>query len=543
MSSARDTGPTFRALLIGIDVYLPNRLSNDATYVSLRCCVSDVERIDKILSARITMPYKSTKLLAPNIGRGAPGGDRKTWPTYSNMKAALDELLASTQPGDHVYIHYSGHGGRVPTMFTHLKPGGVDETLVPMDIGDGSTPYLRDLEIAHYLDALTTKNQATVTVVLDSCHSGDATRGNDFAPRCATGARKGADPTLDTTERPTGGVAPDDALSASWNRLEATGRALRGAAATTWLPEAKDYVLLAACRDVETAIELQRGDEAGGVLTTAFIKALTEAGDDQTWKTLYERVLAHVHSRYPSQTPQLLGQGARQILGSKLRPVVSTVTVKDVDVARRRVKLGAGRVTGTPTGAKFGIYPLGTTDFTQVDRRVGVATIEKMMAVESWASLEEGAAIEAVKLGAPAVLEDVGSIALRRAVNLFHRDDLAPGIDQDRALGAVGAEIKTRGRGFLELATGEAPYYQVALDKDRHYEIWDGSGKPPTWGRWRSTHRTAPRSWSLDLSIFSGIRPSWRLPPLSRGSRTGSASSSSPRRRRGRWASQLWAGP
>jgi hypothetical protein len=72
----------------------------------------------------------------------------------------------------------------------------------------------------------------------------------------------------------------------------------------------------------------------------------------------------------------------------------------------------------------------------------------------------------------------VGSIELRRTVNLFHRDDLPPEIDQEQALGAVGAEIKARGRGFLELLTDGTPYYQVALDKDRRYEIWAASGKP-----------------------------------------------------------------
>ncbi|WP_437528809.1 caspase family protein [Sorangium sp. So ce726] len=477
-SSARDTSPTFWALLIGVDFYFPNQLDEGGTYLSLSGCVSDVERIRDVLRARITMPLDITTLLAPNVGGDAPGEEPSTWPTYDNMKAALDGLLARTQPGDHVYIHYSGHGGRVPTNFTRLKPGGVDETLVPTDIGKSSTRYLRDLDIAYYLDALTAKKQATVTIVLDSCHSGGATRGDNVAPRCATYARRGAEPTLDTTKRPTDGVAPDDELIAAWKRLEATGRGVRDATATTWLPEAKDYVLLAACRDVETAIEVWEGGRPEGVLTTAFIEALKEPGDDQTWKTLYERVLALVHSKYPSQTPQLLGQGERQVFGSKLRPVVSTVRVNDVDVAKRKVKLGAGQVTGTPTGAKFGIYTPGTTDFTQLDRRVGVATVDKMMAVESWASLEEGAAIASVKLGAPAVLEDVGSVELRRAVNLFHRDDLPPDIDQERALGAVRAEIKNSKRGFLELVAGATPDYQVALNKDRHYEIWGPSGKP-----------------------------------------------------------------
>ncbi|WP_437836637.1 caspase family protein [Sorangium sp. So ce1153] len=478
MSEPRSAGPTFRALLIGIDFYSKSSLENSATYVSLRGCVSDVDRVKKKLEARITLPHDIRTLLAPNVGEARPGGPESDLPTYKNMKAELDGLCARTQPGDHVFIHYSGHGGRVRTKCSRVKPGGFDETLVPMDIGDGS-PYLRDLDLAYYLDKLTKEKQATVTVVLDSCHSGDATRGVNVAPRCATGARQGTDPTLDTTERPTDGVAPDDELCDAWMRLVATGNGRRDAVATTWLPEARDYVLLAACRDVETAIEERlEGDRSAGVLTTAFLQALDEIGKEQTWKVLYERVLASVHSKYPSQTPQLLGQGERQILGAELREVVSTARVNEIDEQNRKVKLSAGMVTGTPTGAKFGIYPPGTIDFTQPNLRVAVAVVDRMLAVESWASLEEGADIRSVKLGAPALLEDLGSIALRRAVNLFHRDDLPPGIDQDQALGAVREQIERRGRGFLEVASTGTSDYQVALNKDRRYEIWDPSGNP-----------------------------------------------------------------
>lgn len=478
MSEPRTSSPTFRALLIGIDFYFRNSLPNGATYLSLHGCVSDVDRVEKALRARVTMPHDIRTLLSSNVGDEVPGGPESAWPTYKNMKAALDGLLARTQPGDHVYIHYSGHGGRVLTKFTDLKPGGFDETLVPTDIGDGSR-YLRDLDLAYYLDQLTRNNQATVTIVLDSCHSGGATRGINIATRCATGAREGTDPTLDTAERPTDGVAPDDELFAAWTRLAATGSGRRAAIATTWLPEARDYVLLAACRDVETALEVRsQGGQSTGVLTAAFLEALEGLSKDQTWKALYEGVLASVHGKYPSQTPQLLGQEERQVLGAELRPVVHTARVDGIDAPNRNVKLSAGLVMGTPVGAKFGIYPPGTTDFTQVNLRAGVATVFKVMAVESWASLEEGAAIDAVALGAPALLEDLGSIELRRAVNLFHRNDLPPEIDQDQALGAVGAEIKTRGRGFLELVSGGTPHYQVALDKDRRYEIWDPSGEP-----------------------------------------------------------------
>ena len=193
-SEARGASPTFRALLIGIDFYFPNLFPTGATYVSLHGCVNDVDRIEEMRRARITEPFEITKLVAPNVGGREPGGPKSAWPTYDNMKAALDGLLARAQPGDRVYIHYSGHGGRVPTM-SHELHGvrGYDETLVSTDIGEASTRYLRDFDFAHYLDALTTKNRAIVTIALDICHSGGATRGVDIAkhrPRKADLATK-----------------------------------------------------------------------------------------------------------------------------------------------------------------------------------------------------------------------------------------------------------------------------------------------------------------------------------------------------------------
>ncbi|WP_437777221.1 caspase family protein [Sorangium sp. So ce1097] len=479
-SSARDTGPTFRALLIGIDFYFPNRLPNGASYAALRGCVNDVGRVEEMLRARVDGPLEITKLVARDTRAGVPAGPRRAWPTYANIKAALDALVARTRPGDQVYIHYSGHGGRVRTHFPDLKGNdGVDETLVPTDIGESSTRNLRDIDIAYYLDALTTKGQAAVTVVLDSCHSGGATRGIDVAPRCATGARAGADPTLDTTERPTEGVASDDELRAAWERLVATGSGRRAAVRTSWLPESNGYVLLAACRDVESALEASiEGARRGGVMTAALLDSLARLGTDQSWRTLYERVLAWVQSRYPAQTPQLLGQGERQVLGVALRPVAHTVTVIAVDAPSRRVRLRAGRAAGIVKGSSFGLYRAGTTDFTQLDRRVGAAVASEVMATESWAALEEGTTTDAVELGAPARLEDVGSVSLRRAINLFRRDDLPSGIDQDRALAAVRAAIEARGRGFLDLHASGTPHVQVAVNDGGHYEIWDPSGKP-----------------------------------------------------------------
>ncbi|KAF8538860.1 hypothetical protein BDD12DRAFT_840666 [Trichophaea hybrida] len=85
-------------------------------------------------------------------------------------------VTTEARPGDVVYIHYSGHGAQARTVYPELKgPNSVDEALVPCDIHCGGR-YLRDFELAELLDIMVQKG-LVVTIVLDSCHSGSASRG------------------------------------------------------------------------------------------------------------------------------------------------------------------------------------------------------------------------------------------------------------------------------------------------------------------------------------------------------------------------------
>ena len=109
-------------------------------------------------------------------------------------------------PSDGVYVHYSGHGGRTPTSIPKVKGvQALDESLVPIDIGDPKAQYLRDHELARLLKDMVEKG-LNVTIVLDSCHSGGATRGVRSA--VADVAVRGVD-FIDRTPRPTASlVAP-----------------------------------------------------------------------------------------------------------------------------------------------------------------------------------------------------------------------------------------------------------------------------------------------------------------------------------------------
>lgn len=465
--------PNFHALLIGIDCYLPNKLPDGSSYSSLGGCVRDVGHVETFLRTKLNLPdQRIIMLTATNAGKEEPPEPREKWPTYENIVGSFKRLADAALPGDQVYIHYSGHGGRTPTRLPDLKgESGLDEALVPTDIGSSDARYLRDLELAHLLKTMVDKG-LVVTVILDSCHSGGATRGQG-------GAVVRGLSTIDTTPRPTDSlVASEEALAETWGGTSAGAtRAL--SLGSGWLPEPKGYVLLAACRASEFAYEYPfDGKERNGALTYWLLDSLKQIGPGLTYKQLHDRIVAKVHSQFERQTPQLQGEGDRVVFESERVPPQFAVNVMQVDPAKGRVMLNAGQAHAVRKGAQFVVYPPGAKDFTQLERRLALIEIEELGATDSWAKVTHAIRQDPIEQGAQAVLLDPGTLRLRRTVRLIRREDLPPSIDQEMALGRLESTLEAEGAGFLALAgDGEAPDYQVAVHAAGTYEIWDPGGE------------------------------------------------------------------
>lgn len=321
-------GSKFHALLIGIDCYLPNKLPDGSFYKNLRGCVRDINRIEAFLTNRLQVPETQIiKLTASNVeGSAEPLEPQDQWPTYENMVAKFKEITEKAQPQDQVYIHYSGHGGRAATIYPNLKgKDGVDESLVPIDIGNPEARYLRDIELAKLLQNMADKG-LVVTVTLDSCHSGGAAR--KIGEDCDIRRSEGGD--IDTTLRPTESlVAPADELVQTW--LLAQNNNTRNIISSGWLPEPKGYTLLAACRDNEYAYETIFDGERQGALTYWLLRFLEKFGTGVTAKTLHDHVFAKVRNQFEKQTPMLQGESARTFFGNNLVSPQLTVPIIQVD--------------------------------------------------------------------------------------------------------------------------------------------------------------------------------------------------------------------
>lgn len=468
-----NTQPNLYALLIGIDHYLPNQLPDGTSYSNLSGCVRDINQVTDFLKLKLKIPNEQFfTLTASNIGQPQPPEAPDKLPTYENIVAMFAHLTEIAQPSDQIYIHYSGHGGRAKTNYPQLKgENGVDETLVPTDIGKSTARYLRDIELAKILERMVDKG-LIVTVVLDSCHSGGATRGDDCDVR-------GLD-TIDTTVRPTESlVATDAELIQTWETLttENTRNVTLGSG---WLPQPKGYVLLAACRQNESAVEYAfNGKERNGVLTYWLLDSLYSLEPGLTYKVLHDRILAKINSQFQRQTPQLQGEGSRVVFGCKSASLQYAVDVMKVE-ANKRLLLNTGQAQGIRKGVQFAIYPYGTTDFTSIKQRLALAEIVELGATESWCELIEIFSEKAIEQGSQALLVNPKSIKLVQKVRLFAKEESELPKEiyqiQHQALQAVSDEIAIA-QGWVELASDdETANYQITLNNKGEYEICDPSG-------------------------------------------------------------------
>ncbi|MEL7038752.1 MAG: caspase family protein, partial [Cyanobacteria bacterium J06592_8] len=399
------TTPNLYALLIGIDCYLPNELP-EGSYGSLKGCVRDINHVEAFLKNRLQVPETHiTKLTASHLkGSTEPSEPQELLPTYENMVAKFQEITEKAQPQDQVYIHYSGHGGRAATIYPKLKgEDGIDESLVPTDIGNSKARYLRDLELAKLLQNMVDKG-LVVTVALDSCHSGGAARkiGENTDIRRASGGA------IDTTPRPTESlVASENELVQTWQSLAQNNQNTRNVTSSGWLPEPKGYTLLAACRDNEYAYETDFDGERHGALTYWLLRSLEKFGTGVSAKTLHDRIFAKVHTQFEKQTPMLQGERDRTFFGNNSVSPQFTVPVVQVDLEKNQVKLNAGQAHGLRKGSEFAIYSPKTTDLTQTNQRLALAQIKRLGAANSWATITQMLGenkIEDIDDGAPALL-------------------------------------------------------------------------------------------------------------------------------------------
>jgi hypothetical protein len=457
-------------VLIGIDVYDQGNATRRATdghvikYANLRGCMQDALAIEQYL--RGTFGVKDSnivKLLAnhPALSDQCSGARA---PTYNNIYEAFEafieipgsEKIPKAKAGDKVLIHYSGHGARATTIFPALKDGTkFDEALVPCDILTGGR-YLRDVELAFLLRKMVDRG-LLVTVVLDCCHSGSATRG--------TGNRQVRGIVDIYQSHPMDDRPPPNHEIA---KLYPVNGAVY-AADITLLREPLGYTVFAACRQNEFAWEdeLENGIIHGALTYWLLDTLRCSGGTTVSSAMLYRRVCAMVRNWFVDQTPMLSGETNRLFFDAgDVLPDEALVVQR---VNRTSVELSGGTLHGARIGAEYCILPYNTelrNPQVMKSSQLCVATVQSTELLKSNATfddLKEGSSM--ISPGCKAVLI---SIPLNQKA-LFRLSQ------PDTQLEAEFKRVCKQEvfRNWLDLTSVDEPTlkYIIAVNKQNEYEI------------------------------------------------------------------------
>ena len=367
-SAATDSGSGVkRALLVGINKY--------QAVPKLQGSINDIETMRQILLTRWGFPERNISILKDEAA------------TRAGILAALEQLVKETGPQDTVYFHFSGHGSQVEDL-NGDEEDGLDETLVPQDGRSGDVRDITDDEIDAVFARLRAKN---AFIVLDSCHSGTATRSLDIRTRSI----------------------PQD------HRVDIYRKADQASVKTrAVIPVVTSrYVVMSGAASNQEALDGPVDGRYHGFFTFALARSLSTAGAGATPRDIFggvERELKRIQTHFGrSSMPEPQLEAPPDLLEKTLFGATSGGTgVASQSQATRlpwlevqpgvsgHVTLVSGLLLGAGPGSMWTLYPPGEVNFLP-GRALAVATVTQTSGKDSLAKLQK--AESAIPKGARAV--------------------------------------------------------------------------------------------------------------------------------------------
>ena len=225
--------------------------------------------------------------------------------TKVGIVGAFKRMAASCKHGDVVYIHYSGHGQQMTDVHNDEKDG-LDECWIPYDAcRKASATYhgekhLTDDELNVYLNAIRNKIGAKgkLLVVIDACHSGDGTRGDD------DDIVRGVEDTLVVDSQNARGLYETfEAIKSFFMSDNGKENIIN----TKAKPLAERWITISACRSDQVNVEMK--SPAVGKLTYALWKELKNS-DKVNYDEFMRRIRKFVNRNTSSrpQQPEMTGE-------------------------------------------------------------------------------------------------------------------------------------------------------------------------------------------------------------------------------------------
>lgn len=431
----RDTPPESFALLIGI---------NDYPTKPLKGCVNDVNSIKSTLIRKFNFldDYHIQTLLNDEATKEAIKAAFETQ-LINNAK----QLKSEGKEGIFVF-QFSGHGSRVPDQ-NGEEPDGWDETLCPVDTNlESSSHDLLDDEIETLLTELT-KYTDNVTVILDSCHSGTATRDLEFTPR--------------RLERPT---------------LKSTNNTQQSDVSPTKLPipPSPKYVVLSGCMPGELSLETT--DDTGvhhGLLTSALSAALENATETDTYRDIWEKVDAGIKSKgISSQNPQIEGDLNRELFKGISERKPFTFKVTNFLASTSTVQINGGKTSGIESGGIVAFYKKDAKSFTGDKDKIALGTVTQAFNYLSVVKIPEAGNVSAEEIKEARVVPVTPFFGQKRLIVAVE----PPGTSRSSAETKLWQDIET----FLQNTSAFDVRKTLSNPSNKSESIWTvavraGSGK------------------------------------------------------------------
>jgi hypothetical protein len=384
------------ALLIGISDYMSSTISD------LTGCENDVAEMKRLLVEQYQFPDAPENirvLVSSNTAASAK-------PTRANIIAAVNSFLverARANPGATVVFYYSGHGSTAddvnggpsrPTL--KLDEGdGIDETLVATDSRDsfrrlrngrseldfeGAGDIIDD-EVDGWFGSLSALTP-NITFILDSCHSGSATRGDAAVPR-KVGPAKG-NPKAEAIEKGSARqTGREDNFGNGSAPLPRTGAS-----------RVQNYAAISGCAPEQLSYEVSVPAENGrrrrqGVMTFSLVQML-RVKPRSTYRELRDKLpIATGDMGYNYQTPQVEGDLDRFVFGGaddRARPYARVTSVTGGNVT-----VNIGSVHGVQRDAFISLYKPEATKLQGAEDRVAVAQVVTVNPFSAVAKVTESA--------------------------------------------------------------------------------------------------------------------------------------------------------
>lgn len=324
-----------KALLVGVNKYKYVRPLNG--------CVNDVRNMADILTSFYGFVSDDIRTLVDESA------------TRNNLMNRFDWLLDGAQKGDLLLFHFSGHGSQIPDRDGDELDDGMDEILCLYDM-DFRNPdsYLLDDDFNDIIDRL--PKDVYLTVCIDSCHSGTATRditlltsGLQIPLTEAKLQPRFIEPPADIALRAYG-------KSVGVRRLGAKLKEDKNTTGANDTAKAK-HILLAGCNDDQTSADAFINNDYNGAFTYNLCKTIRDMRGEITYLDLVKKIQNSLAFNSFSQVPQLNGNERLKVTRFLSVPANNELTNERIPSLPTKIELTCEH--GHPLICKEGHPPKG----------------------------------------------------------------------------------------------------------------------------------------------------------------------------------------